>query len=42
MGEEDLLRQRGAAEVMQDEECRRMMQEFIAWNPGLWNEEIGV
>jgi cytosine deaminase len=43
MGEEELLRQRGiTVEVVQDEECIRMMQEFIANNPRLWNEDIGV
>jgi cytosine deaminase len=43
MGEEELLRQRGVTvEVMQSEECVRMMQEFIANNPRLWNEDIGV
>ena len=43
MGEEELLRQFGVSvEVMQDEECIRMMQEFIATNPTLWNEDIGV
>src|SRR5579859_2324473 len=43
MGEEELLRRRGVTvEVVQDEECIRMMQEFIARNPKLWNEDIGV
>src|SRR5438309_8619932 len=43
MGEEELLRQRGViVEVVQEEECIRMMQEFIARNPRLWNEDIGV
>jgi cytosine/creatinine deaminase len=43
MGDEELLRSRGVAvEVVQDEECIRMMQEFIARNPGLWSEDIGV
>ena len=43
MGEEDLLRARGVrVEVMQDDECIRMMREFIAAHPGLWNEDIGV
>lgn len=43
MGEEELLRQRGVTvEVVQSEECIRMMQEFIAENPRLWNEDIGV
>jgi cytosine/creatinine deaminase len=29
-------------EVLQDEECIRMMCEFIAKYPELWNEDIGV
>jgi cytosine deaminase len=42
MGEEELLRQRGVTvEVVQSEECIGMMQEFIARNPKLWNEDIG-
>jgi cytosine/creatinine deaminase len=43
MGEEELLRSRGVAvEVLQNEECVRLMQEFIEQNPALWNEDIGV
>ena len=43
MGEEELLRQRGVTvETVQDEECIRLMKEFIARNPTLWNEDIGV
>jgi len=43
LGEEELLRSRGVLlEVLQDEECIRMMQEFIATRPELWNEDIGV
>ena len=43
MGEEDLLCSSGVAiEVMQSEECIRMMEEFIHKNPKLWNEDIGV
>ena len=43
MGEEELLRSRGVlVEVLQNEECIRLMQEFIRQNPGLWNEDIGV
>lgn len=43
MGEEELLRSRGVAiEVVQSEECARMMEEFIRKNPTLWNEDIGV
>jgi cytosine deaminase len=42
MGEEALLRSRGVRiEVLQDEECIRLMQEFIAARPALWNEDIG-
>lgn len=43
MGEEELLRGRGVAvEVLQNEDCIRLMQEFIRHNPKLWNEDIGV
>ena len=43
MGEEGLLRSRGVAvDVLQDAECVRLMMEFIARNPALWNEDIGV
>jgi cytosine/creatinine deaminase len=43
MGEEELLRSRGIAiEVVQSDECIRMMEEFIRKNPTLWNEDIGV
>jgi cytosine/creatinine deaminase len=43
MGEEDLLRSRGVAlEVLQSEECIRLMEEFIRKNPRLWDEDIGV
>ena len=43
MGEEELLRSRGVAvEVVQDPACVRMMQDFIAAHPELWNEDIGV
>ncbi len=43
MGEEDLLRSRGViVEVRDDATCRRLMQEFIAAHPQLWNEDIGV
>ena len=42
-GEEDLLRSRGVAvEILQEERCIRMMQEFIQKHPSLWNEDIGV
>jgi cytosine deaminase len=43
MGEEELLRSRGVTvEVVQSEECIRMMEEFIRKNPRLWDEDIGV
>jgi cytosine deaminase len=43
MGGEESLRAAGVkVEVVQDAECIRMMQEFIANNPRLWNEDIGV
>jgi cytosine/creatinine deaminase len=43
LGEEELLRSRGVAvEVLQNDECIRLMQEFIRENPTLWNEDIGV
>ncbi len=42
MGEEELLRSRGVEVVVaQDPECVRMMEEFIAARPELWNEDIG-
>lgn len=41
-GEEDLLRSRGVETVLlQDDECIRMMSEFISAHPELWNEDIG-
>jgi len=43
MGEEELLRSRGVEiEVLQDPECLELMRRFIAGNPHLWNEDIGV
>jgi cytosine deaminase len=42
MGEEDWLRGRGVrVEVAQDETCIRLMRNFIASQPQLWNEDIG-
>ncbi len=42
-GEEELLRSRGVQlEVLQDERCIRLMEQFIAEKPELWNEDIGV
>ena len=41
-GEEELLESRGVnVTILQSSECVRLMKEFIAANPGLWNEDIG-
>ncbi len=43
LGEEELLRSRGiAVEVVQERACIQLMEEFIAAEPRLWNEDIGV
>src|SRR5499426_1066754 len=43
MGEEELLRSRGVAvEVVANQECIRLMKQFIQDQPKLWNEDIGV
>ena len=42
LGEEALLRERGVQlEVRQDAECVKLMEDFIAARPELWNEDIG-
>lgn len=42
-GEEEWLQARGVSlEVFQNEECIRMMTDFIANRPDLWNEDIGM
>ncbi|KPB70385.1 nucleoside deaminase [Pseudomonas cannabina] len=42
MGEEELLRSRGVSiEVLDNAECKDMMQGFIKSKPELWNEDIG-
>ncbi len=42
-GPEDYLRSRGVVlDVVGDEECIRLMRDFIARHPALWNEDIGV
>ena len=41
-GPEDYLRSRGVeVEVLNDNDCIRMMRDFILENPELWNEDIG-
>jgi|SRR5690625_3687710 len=42
-GAEDLLREHGVEVVVLDDEgCAQMMADFIAANPDVWNEDIGV
>ncbi|MYA86050.1 MAG: nucleoside deaminase, partial [Acidimicrobiaceae bacterium] len=42
MGEEALLAERGVrVTVLDDEACVAMMEEFMAAEPDLWNEDIG-
>ena len=42
-GDEDLLRSRGVeVVVLQDPLCIQLMKDFIAAQPALWNEDIGV
>jgi len=43
MGDEDHMRANGVRiEVRQDATCIELMRDFIAKNPALWNEDIGV
>jgi cytosine deaminase len=43
LGEEQLLRSRGVTvEVIQDPRCIELMRSFIAEQPSLWNEDIGL
>ncbi|GLK87717.1 nucleoside deaminase [Pseudomonas turukhanskensis] len=42
MGDEELLRSRGVnVDVLQNHTCVAMMEQFIADQPQLWNEDIG-
>ena len=42
-GPEDYLRSKGVElEILDDDECRHMMRDFIEAHPSLWNEDIGV
>ncbi|MGI9272172.1 MAG: nucleoside deaminase [Woeseiaceae bacterium] len=42
-GPEDLLRARGVdVEIAASDECVALMQDFIAAEPELWNEDIGI
>lgn len=41
-GPEEYVRSRGVKlEIAKDAECIRLMREFIAANPALWDEDIG-
>lgn len=41
-GEEELLRSRGVdIEILQEPSCIKMMSDFIAQNPQLWDEDVG-
>jgi cytosine deaminase len=43
MGDEDVLRAHGVqVDVLQDHTCVQLMRDFIATQPHLWNEDIGV
>ena len=43
LGAEDYMRSQGVrVDIVQDAECIQLMQKFIAENPNLWNEDIGV
>ena len=42
-GPEEYLRSRDVElEVVDNNECQQLMRDFIASNPSLWNEDIGV
>ncbi len=42
LGEEELLISRGVElVVLDDEECKELMREFITSHPRLWSEDIG-
>ena len=42
-GPEDYVRSRGVElEILDHPECVRLMEDFIAARPDLWNEDIGV
>jgi cytosine/creatinine deaminase len=43
LGAEDYMRSQGVrVDIVQDAECIQLMKKFIADNPSLWNEDIGV
>ncbi len=41
-GPEEYLRSRGVEiDIVDNDECKQLMLDFIAMNPSLWNEDIG-
>ncbi|HLW30662.1 MAG TPA: hypothetical protein VKX40_00265, partial [Aequorivita sp.] len=43
LGDEKLLKKHGVeVVVLDDEKCKALMERFIAKNPALWDEDIGV
>ncbi|OJJ57111.1 hypothetical protein ASPSYDRAFT_1121995 [Aspergillus sydowii CBS 593.65] len=43
VGGEEYLKSRGVeVMVLDNEECKQMMEKFIKEKPGIWNEDIGV
>jgi creatinine deaminase len=43
LGAEEYMRSQGIqVDVIQDDECFRLMAEFIRAKPELWNEDIGI
>jgi len=41
-GPEDYLRSRGVEiDILDNDECKQLMRDFIDANPSLWNEDIG-
>lgn len=43
LGEEELLQSRGVTvKVLQEPTCIQLMEEFTAFEPWLWAEDIGV
>ncbi|VAW39617.1 Cytosine deaminase [hydrothermal vent metagenome] len=43
IGPESYVKSRGVdVQVLNNQECRQMMDDFIKHNPELWNEDIGV
>jgi cytosine deaminase len=43
LGAEEYMRSNGVElQIIQDQECIRLMSDFIKANPELWNEDIGM